>query len=389
MERARRRWEGRRFSDAERFLAYQGILEGRTYADIAAELNCSLQFLYRQFGTQKERARRTGRRSPLRLSPAEREEISRGLKDGLSLRRIAVRLGRAPSTISREVCTNGGRSRYRAWWADQQAIRRSARPRRPKLASNTRLRSEVEQLLTKLWSPQQISAHLQRTYREDEAMRISHETIYQTLFLQGRGALRKELTACLRTGRASRRPQARVATHGTIRGMVMISERPAEIAERAVPGHWEGDLMIGKDGKSAIGTLVERSTRFVMLLHLPHGRTAAHVRDALSERITELPAALRRSLTWDQGKEMSEHARFTVDTGVQVFFCDPHSPWQRGSNENTNGLLRQYFPKGTDFDTIDQADLDTVADSLNQRPRKTLDWRSPAEAYAQTVAMTD
>ena len=236
MDRAQRRWEGRRFSDAERFLAYQRILEGRTYVEIAAELNCSLQFLYRQFGTQKERARRTGRRSPLRLSPAEREEISRGLKHGLSLRAIATKLGRSPSTISRDVRANGGRIRYRAWWADKQALRRSTRPRRPKLARNARLRSEVERLLTRLWSPQQISAYLQRAYRDDEAMRISHETVYQALFVQGRGALRKELTACLRTGRASRRPQGRVAAHGTIRGMVMISERPADVEDLPFPG---------------------------------------------------------------------------------------------------------------------------------------------------------
>jgi len=384
-----RRWEGRRFSDAERFLAYQRILEGRSYVEIAAELDCSLNFLYRQFGAQKERARREPVRSPLRLSPAQREEISRGLQAGASYRVIAARLGRCPSTISREVNANGGREKYRAWRADGRAVRRMARPRGPKLVGNASLRREVERLLSDLWSPQQISAHLKRAYPDDESMRISHETIYQALFVQGRGALRKELTACLRTGRANRRAQGRVSTQGYIQGMVMISERPAEAEERAVPGHWEGDLIIGKEGKSAIGTLVERQMRYLMLLHLPHGRTAAHVRDALAERITELPESLRRSLTWDQGKEMSQHAAFTVDTGVQVYFCDPHSPWQRGSNENTNGLLRQYFPHGTDFSSVAEARLKEVEISLNRRPRKTLDWKSPAEAYAATVAMTD
>ncbi len=220
-------------------------------------------------------------------------------------------------------------------------------------------------------------------------MHISHETICQALFVQGRGSLRKELTACLRSGRASRRPQGRTMTQGKIQGMVMISERPAEVEDRAVPGHWEGDLVIGKNGKSAVGTLVECKTRFLMLLHLPHGLTAARVRDALGARITELPDALRRSLTWDQGKEMTQHQDFTVDTGVQVFFCDPHNPWQRGSNENTNGLLRQYFPRGTDFDGVDPTRLNEAADSLNRRPRKTLGWRPPLEAYAETVAMTD
>ena len=212
---------------------------------------------------------------------------------------------------------------------------------------------------------------------------------YQALFVQGRGSLRKELTACLRSGRAGRRSHGRTVTQGKIQGMVMISERPAEVEDRAVPGHWEGDLVIGKDGKSAVGTLVERKTRFLMLLHLPHGRTAGHVRDALAARITELPDALRRSVTWDQGKEMSQHQDFTVDTGVSVYFCDPRSPWQRGSNENTNGLLRQYFPRGIDFDAIDPTRLNEVADSLNRRPRETLGWRSPGEAYAETVAMTD
>jgi len=236
---SRRRWEGRRFTDAERFLAYKRILEERSYPEIADELNCSLKFLYRHFGTQKDRARRTSVRSPLRLSAAEREEISRALKQGTSLRTIASRLGRTPSTISREVGANGGRATYRAWRADERAVRRLARPRDPKLARDARLRKEVEDLLSDLWSPQQISAHLRRAYPDDEAMRISYETIYQALFVQGRGGLRKELTACLRSGRAGRRSHGRTVTQGKIQGMVMISERPAEVEDRAVPGHWE------------------------------------------------------------------------------------------------------------------------------------------------------
>jgi transposase, IS30 family len=386
---APRRWEGRRFSDDDLRLAFERILAGVSYVDIASELNCSLKFLYRQFGTQRERASAPAKRSPLRLSPSEREEISRGLQEGASYRALAARLGRAASTVSREVMGNGGRLRYRAWRADDRAVRRQRRPRLPKLARHAGLRREVEALLTDLWSPQQISAHLQAAYADDVTMRVSHETIYRALFVQGRGSLRKELTACLRTGRASRRTQGRSSARGQIAGMIMISDRPAEAEDRAVPGHWEGDLIIGSDLTSAVGTLVERKTRFVMLLHLPHGRTAEHVRDALTERITELPAALRRTLTWDQGKEMAQHTRFTVDTGVQVYFCNPHSPWQRGSNENTNGLLRQYFPKGTSFKTVTADQLDAAADSLNRRPRKTLDWRSPAQAYAQSVAMTD
>jgi IS30 family transposase len=348
-----RRWGGRRFSNEERLLMYRRVLEGRSYPEIAAELNSSLNAIYRVFGPQRQLP--AVRRSPLRLSLEEREEVSRALHEGVSLREIARRLGRAPSTVSREVAANGGRNRYRAWRADNQAMRRALRPRAPKLASSTRLRSKVEGLLTKLWSPQQISAHLRKEYRDDISMRVSHEAIYQSLFVQGRGSLRKELTACLRTGRANRRPHGRGKIQGQLTGMVLISDRPAEVEDRAVPGHWEGDLVLGNGHKNAIGTLVERQTRFVMLLHLPHGRTAEHVREALTKRIQELPEALRRSLTWDRGKEMAEHARFTVDTGVQIYFCDPYSPWQRGSNENTNGLLRQYFPKGSDISVHDQA----------------------------------
>jgi IS30 family transposase len=331
--------------------------------------------------------RRTGR-SRLRLSPAEREEISCGLRAGESLRVIAQRLGRAPSTVSREVRANGGRRRYRAWRAELQRDRRARRPRTAKLARNPALRARVEALLALHWSPEQIAATLRREHPHEPEMQVGHETIYQSLFVQGRGALRRELAACLRTGRARRRPQGRARPSPQMRDMVMISERPAEVADRAVPGHWEGDLLIGAHNGSAIGTLVERRTRFVMLVALPHGHAAPEMRERLAERVLTLPEQLRRSLTWDQGREMAEHVAFSIDTGVAVYFCDPHSPWQRGSNENTNGLLRQYFPKGTDLAVHDQAHLDAVAAELNGRPRQTLDWVKPCEALAEIVAMT-
>jgi transposase, IS30 family len=319
-------------------------------------------------------------RSSLRLSSAEREEISRGLRAGESLRRIAFGLGRAPSTVSREVAGNGGRRRYRAWRGEDQAVRKARRPRPAKLARNRALRQVVERLLVERWSPQQIAWQLRHDHPHDAEMWVSHETIYQSLFVQGRGALRAELTRCLRTGRAKRRPAGRIKPSGQLADMVLLSERPAEVEDRAVPGHWEGDLIIGKGNRSAIGTLVERQTRYLMLVALPRGRTAEAVRIALAERILTLPDELRRSLTWDRGSEMAEHVRFTVDTGVQVYFCDPHSPWQRGSNENTNGLVRQYFPKGTDLSDHDQARLDAVARQLNGRPRQTLGWMKPSEA---------
>jgi len=328
-------------------------------------------------------------RSPLRLSDVEREEISRGLSGGASLRRIARGLGRAPSTVSREVAANGGRGRYRAHLAEERAFRRARRPRRAKLARNHRLRRRVEQFLELHWSPQQIAWQLRHDHPHEPEMWVSHETIYQSLFVQGRGALRAELTRCLRTGRARRRPAGRARPSGELPNMVLLSERPAEVDDRAVPGHWEGDLIIGKGTRSAIGTLVERQTRYVLLVALPHGRTAEAVRTALAERILTLPEQLRRSLTWDRGKEMAEHVRFTVDTGVTVYFCDPHSPWQRGTNENTNGLLRQYFPKGTDLSVHSQAHLDDVARELNGRPRQTLGWMKPSEALARVVALTD
>ena len=328
-------------------------------------------------------------RSPLRLSIDEREEISLGLQAGKSYRAIARGLGRAPSTVLREVRALGrGRRGYRAWRGELRRDRDSRRPRTAKLARNPRLRRLVEGHLSQRWSPQQIARRLRHDLPHEPEMWVSHETIYQSLLVQGRGALRAELARCLRTGRALRRPHGRVARGGQLRDMVLISERPAEVEDRAVPGHWEGDLIIGAFNRSAIGTLVERQSRYVLLVAL-RGRTPEHVREALAERVLSLPDQLRRTLTWDQGKEMAEHVRFTVDTGVQVYFCDPHSPWQRGSNENTNGLLRQYFPKGTDLSVHSQAELDAVAAELNGRPRQTLGWLKPAEAFAELVASTD
>jgi IS30 family transposase len=321
------------------------------------------------------------------LSLVEREEISRGLVAGCSFTTIATRLGRSVSTVSREVGANGGRARYRAWAAQRRAHERARRPKPGKLVTCPRLRAVVVEMLEQLWSPQQIARRLRAEFPDDPEMWVSHETIYQSLFVQGRGELRRELTRCLRTGRTQRRPQGRSERRGRIPDMVMISDRPAEVEDRAVPGHWEGDLIIGKDGKSAIATLVERSTRYVMLARVKNQR-AETVRDAITAQILQLPEHLRRSLTWDQGREMAQHARFSVETGVAVYFCDPHSPWQRGSNENTNGLLRQYFPKGTPLSGHSQARLDEVAASLNGRPRQTLDWLKPSEKLAELLATT-
>jgi IS30 family transposase len=349
--------------------------------------NSSLRKFIADAGGRRPTARE---RCALRLSLEEREEISRGLAAGLSIRAIADGLGRSPSTVCRDVNANGGRAKYRALPADRGAQRRALRPKRAKLVQCRRLRSVVERKLEALWSPQQISGWLAERYPNDPEMRVSHETIYQSLFVQSRGALRKELHACLRTGRAMRRAKAYTkggVGQGQIRNMVMISERPAEVADRAVPGHWEGDLIFGKK-MTSIGTLVERHSRYVILLKLPNGHGAQAVRQAMTKRILTLPAQLRRSITWDQGKEMAEHVQFTVDTGVQIYFCDPKSPWQRGSNENTNGLLRQYLPKTSDLSQCTQRELDAIARSLNTRPRQTLHWMTPSQAFANAVAMT-
>jgi IS30 family transposase len=387
-----RQWSGnvRRLSQADRSEIERRIWGGETFEVAATAVGCSTKSIQRFMAlTGGLRPRR--QRSPRRLSVSDREELSRGLVAGDSLRRIAGRLGRAPSTISREVAWCGSRSQYRAWRAEEGAAERGRRPKPSKLATNVGLCREVARRLEALWSPQQVSRSLATDYPGDLEMRVSHETIYKSLFIQARGALRKELTVCLRTGRAQRRPQMRTEYSGAgrLQNMVLISERPAEAADRAVPGHWEGDLIIGKGGRSAIGTLVERSSRFVMLLYLPHGRTAEDVRVALTRKISKLPGELRRTLTWDQGKEMAGHVRFSTDSKMDVFFCDPHSPWQRGSNENTNGLLRQYFPKNTDLSVHSAAHLNAVARQLNNRPRQTLNWMKPSEVFCRTVASID
>src|SRR5215470_1909919 len=320
------------------------------------------------------------------LSLAEREEISLGLARGESYGVIGARIGRPASTISREVARNGPRGRYRAVRAQALAELRGRRPKQAKLAGDAGLRGWVQGKLESKWSPEQVSARLAAEFPDRPEMRVSHETICQSLYVQGRGALRRELAASLRTGRALRRPRRKEGERrGRIKDMVMISERPAEAADRAVPGHWEGDLIIGSR-HSAIGTLVERSTRFVLLLHLPHGHDPASVAAAMTEAMAGLPTALRRSLTWDQGREMAYHQKITLATDLEIYFCDPHAPWQRGSNENTNGLLRQYFPKGTDLRTHDRQHLEAVAAQLNARPRKTLGWKTPAQALDEVLA---
>jgi IS30 family transposase len=326
------------------------------------------------------------------LSPEERETIALEWSAGRSVREIGRLLDRSASTISRELRRNASRHdrrhEYRALFAQRKAEQRRHRPKLSKIAANPLLHEQVQAKLTRKLSPRQCAAEIRAQFPDDPSMRISHESIYRSLFVQGRGELRRELTRCLRTGRAVRRPRRRTGgeARGRIPNMVMISERPAEAADRAVPGHWEGDLIIGALSRSAIGTLVERTTRYVMLLHLPDGHGAEAVRDGVVAAMLELPAHLRRSLTWDQGKEMSQHADITLAADLPVYFCDPASPWQRGSNENTNGLLRQYFPKGTDLSIFPKDYLDYVAAELNGRPRETLGWKTPARALLQLLS---
>ncbi len=322
------------------------------------------------------------------LDARSREEIGRGLVRGETFTAIARHIGRTTSTVSREVKANGGRRGYRAMAAQLASSERARRPKDTHLETRPELAAWVIARLQELWSPKQIADQLPIEFPHDPMMRVSYETIYQSLFVQGRGALRKELTACLRSGRATRRPQGRLQTRGKIPAMVMISQRPAEAEDRAVPGHWEGDLIIGKDGRSAVGTLVERSTRYVMLLHLPGNHGAEAVRAAMAAAIQRLPAELWKSVTWDQGKEMSQHRQLLVDTGVQIYFCDPHSPWQRGSNENTNGLLRQWMPKGTDLSRFSPDDLLEIERLLNGRPRETLGKAKPCDKLAEVLAST-
>ena len=315
------------------------------------------------------------------LSLDERLSIADGLVNKHSLTQIATDLGRNKSTISREVRAHGVEGVYLPHQAHRDTAVGRARPKDSKLVTNTVLREEVERGLERRLSPEQISNRLRRDHPDDESMRVSHETIYQALYFQARGGLKREVQTALRTGRTRRKPQRRPdqRTHRFVDPMVMISERPPEVEDRAVPGHWEGDLIMGASNQSAIGTLVERATRYTMLLHLPEGHDAEQVRDALVATIATLPEHLRGSLTWDQGAELARHEEIKTATDLQVYFCDPASPWQRGTNENTNGLLRQYFPKGTDLSVYGPEDLEHVAQELNARPRKTLGWETPAE----------
>jgi IS30 family transposase len=376
----------KRFSEAEIVEVWERRAAGELNRSIGRQLGrsgASIRALVEASGGVRpvRRVRASGH-----LSLGEREEISRGVAAGDSLRVIARGLGRDPSTVSRELARNGGPGRYRAHHADRRAWDQARRPQSCKLADNSRLRQVVEGKLLLRWSPQQISGWLKDAYSGDQEMHVSHETIYLTLFVQSRGGLKRELAQHLRTTRANRRPKgARPPSgKGRIVNPVMIAERPAEVADRAVPGHWEGDLVMGKR-QTAIGTLVERWSRYVMLFPLPEGKNAEAVRDALETTVRKLPEHLWKSLTWDQGKEMAQHAQFTIDTGIQVYFCDPKSPWQRGSNENTNGLLRQYFPNGTDMSLLTQADLDHAAHQLNGRPRQTLGWMTPSDKLAEAL----
>jgi IS30 family transposase len=327
------------------------------------------------------------RRSRWALTLAEREEISRAVVTEHSIRSIAVQLGRAPSTISREIKRNGGQACYRASQADQSAWDRGRRPKTGKLAANRALARIVAGKLQRQWSPEQVAGWLKRAYPDDTSLQVSPETIYRSLFIQARGALKKELVEHLRRSRVMRRSRhhtQKTDQHGRITDTVSISERPASVADRAVPGHWEGDLLFGSKN-SQIATLVERHTRYAMLVKVS-GKDTETVINALIKHAHKLPEELYKSLTWDRGKEMADHKRFTLATDIQVYFCDPQNPWQRGSNENTNGLLRQYFPKGTDLSGYSQAKLNAVARRLNERPRKTLNYETPAERFHQTVA---
>ena len=368
------RWltAGERAAVAARFVA------GVSVREVVAEFGLSRTTACR-IREESVLARRRVGHSPRRLSFAEREEIFAGICRGESDAVIGRWLGRHRSTIGREIARCGGRRGYRPLRAERIAGRLARRPKPGKLSRSPRLLAAVEAGLERCWSPQQISARLRLEYPDDQVMRISHETIYRSLYVQARGELRRQLTAALRTGRQARRARGRVETRGRIADMVPIAQRPPEADDRRVPGHWEGDLLIGKQGRSFIATLVERQTRYVLLARLGGDRSSEHVIEALKTRIAGLPAHLLRSLTWDQGKELSAHRRLSQDTNIEIFFCDPHSPWQRGSNENTNGLLRQYLPKGTDLATQTQDELDAIAAELNGRPRMTLEWRTPAE----------
>ena len=376
MEGNARTW----FTPKQRAELWERWRSGQCVADIARALaRRNKSGVYRVLALHGGIAPTPRRRGPRALRLEEREEISRGIAAGRSIRQIAQGLARSPSTVSREIRRNGGCSAYRASWADRYAWQRALRPKPCRLARHAELRWRVAQKLALQWSPKQISGWLERQFPADPGRRLSHETIYRSLFIQTRGVLKKELMAHLRTARQMRQAKGGTTKSGLgqLVDAVSIRERPAEVEDRAVPGHWEGDLLCGANN-THIATLVERHTRFVMLLKIPSKDTTTVVA-ALAKHVRKLPQELRRSLTWDRGKEMADHKSFTIATKVQVYFCDPHSPWQRGSNENTNGLLRQYFPRGTDLSRFSQADLNKIALRLNQRPRQTLGFETPAD----------
>jgi IS30 family transposase len=392
-----------------RFWGHVG--EGMSVPDAAVAVGVSLRTGWRWFadaGGVRPKFPVEGPRNRPRLTEEERNEIQDGVARAESIQKMASRLGRAPSTIMREIERNGwcrGRyraryrfgakwrggwdpkPRYRASAAHARAAERARRPKPRKLATSARLHHEVQTRLKQKHSPKQIAKRLPLDFPDDAEMRVSHETIYQSIFVQGKGNLRRELHKCLRTGRALRKPRRRAdQRRSRIPNMVNISERPAEVEDRAVPGHWEGDLIVGAKSKSAIGTLVERMTRFTLLLHLPDDHSAPAVQEAMVAKMVELPEILRKTLTWDQGIEMANHAAIAKATDLDIYFCDPHSPWQRGTNENTNGLLRQYFAKGTDLSVFPAHYLDYVAIELNGRPRETLGWKTPAEALDELLS---
>jgi IS30 family transposase len=377
-------------STEQKQMAFRLHAHGWRLIDIAKEIGCTAPMVGKMV---RERKHLDGhpfgwepRASCLTIS--EREQIMLGVGGGESLSAIARDLGRSASTITREVNANGGRDHYSAWRAHERARQEARRPKPCKLRKGRLLR-EVSRRLEQLWSPEEIARRLPLDYPDDDEMRVSPETIYQSLFVQGRGELRRELARCLRSGRTVRRPRGTgIRRPGRLPDMVMISERPAEVDDRAVPGHWEGDLVLGEGGRSAVGTLVERTTRFVLLLHLHGDRSADAVDAAMRKAVTTLPDELCQSITWDQGAEMANHVDFTVATDIPIYFCDPHAPWQRGSNENTNGLLRQYLPKGIDLSKVSATELRQIQRSLNGRPRKTLGYMTPSEKFTEVVAST-
>jgi len=381
-----RRWK---LSSAQRADMWKRWKAGQSLHEIGRALGKDHVVIHLLLARHGGIAPPTRRRSRLALTLAEREEISRGMATGCSMRVIAQRLSRAYSTVSREIARHGGRAQYRASEADQQAWESALRPKPCLLATHNKLQEIVASKLMQDWSPQQISGWLKQHYPDDESLRVSHETIYRSLFIQARGALKQELVKHLRSQRLIRRSR-HSSVHGHSQGRIVdaicIRERPAEVEDRAIPGHWEGDLLRGARN-SHVATLVERHSRFCMLVKVP-GKDTATVVAALSQHVRQLPATLRRSLTWDRGLEMAEHKSFTMATDVQVYFCDPQSPWQRGSNENTNGLLRQYLPKKADLSCYSQSDLDEIALRLNQRPRKTLGFQTPADRLQASVAST-